>query len=58
MGEKIVPKGPNGQKRPADALGLAVMLGTIATGKIEIDADCAKTLCKSSIVVAGIVHNI
>jgi hypothetical protein len=30
-----VPKGPNGQKRPADAIGLAVMIGKIATGEIE-----------------------
>jgi len=30
-----VPKGPNGEKRPADAIGLAVMIGKIATGEIE-----------------------
>ena len=30
-----MPKGPNGQKRPADAIGLAVMIGKIATGEIE-----------------------
>jgi hypothetical protein len=30
-----MPKGPNGQKRPADAIGLAVMVGRIATGEIE-----------------------
>jgi hypothetical protein len=30
-----VPKGPSGQKRPADAIGLAVMIGKIATGEIE-----------------------
>ena len=30
-----MPKGPNGQKRPADAIGLAVMIGRIATGEIE-----------------------
>lgn len=28
-------KGPQGQKRPADAIGAAVMVATIATGKIE-----------------------
>ncbi len=28
-------KGPNEEKRPADAIGLAVMIGKIATGKIE-----------------------
>lgn len=31
----IMPKGPNGQKRPADAVALAVMVGRIATGEIE-----------------------
>jgi hypothetical protein len=30
-----MPKGPNGEKRPADAIGLAVLIGRIATG----DAD-------------------
>jgi hypothetical protein len=28
-----MPKGPQGQKRPADAIGLAVMIGKIATGE-------------------------
>ena len=30
-----MPTGPKGQKRPADAIGLAVMVGRIATGEIE-----------------------
>jgi len=30
-----VPKGPKGQKRPADAVGLAVMIGKIATGELD-----------------------
>ena len=34
-----MPKGPNGQKRPADAIGLAVMVGKIATGEIEETPD-------------------
>lgn len=39
-----MPKGPNGQKRPADAIGLAVMVGRIATGEIEdTTADPSKT---------------
>ena len=39
-----MPKGPRGEKRPADAIGLAVMIGKIATGEIEdvTDADVAK----------------
>ena len=30
-----MPKGPRGEKRPADAIGLAVMIGKIATGEIK-----------------------
>ncbi|OXE35530.1 MAG: RNA-binding protein [Phenylobacterium zucineum] len=30
-----MPKGPRGEKRPADAIGLAVMIGKIATGEAE-----------------------
>lgn len=30
-----MPKGPKGQKRPADAIGAAVMVARIATGEIE-----------------------
>ena len=38
-----MPKGPNGQKRPADAIGLAVMIGKIATGEIEDDREAASS---------------
>ena len=30
-----MPKSPNGEKRPADAVGLAVLIGRIATGEVE-----------------------
>jgi hypothetical protein len=30
-----MPKGPKGEKRPADAIARAVMVGRIATGEIE-----------------------
>ena len=30
-----MPKGPQGQKRPADVIGNAVMVGKIAIGEIE-----------------------
>ena len=30
-----MPKGPRGEKRPADVIGAAVMIGRIATGDIE-----------------------
>jgi hypothetical protein len=37
-----MPTGPNGQKRPADVIGAAVMIGKIATGEIQ-DTKRAKT---------------
>lgn len=30
-----MPKGPKGEKRPADVIGAAVMVGRIATGEVE-----------------------
>jgi hypothetical protein len=30
-----MPRGPKGEKRPADVIGNAVMIAKIATGKIE-----------------------
>jgi hypothetical protein len=30
-----MPRGPKGERRPADATGNAVMIGRIATGEIE-----------------------
>jgi hypothetical protein len=30
-----MPKGPKGQKRPADVIGTAIMVAKIATGEIE-----------------------
>lgn len=38
-----MPKGPRGEKRPADAIGLAVHIGKIATGEIEDDRDPVST---------------
>lgn len=34
-----MPTGPKGQKRPADAIGRAVMVARIATGEIEDERD-------------------
>lgn len=34
----MMPKGPKGEKRPADVIGAAVMIGRIATGEIEDEA--------------------
>jgi hypothetical protein len=30
-----MPRGPKGERRPADAIGAAIMVGRIATGEIE-----------------------
>jgi hypothetical protein len=30
-----MPPGPKGEKRPADVIGAAVMIGKIATGEID-----------------------
>ena len=38
-----MPKGPRGEKRPADAIGLAVMIGKIATGEIEDEREDVKS---------------
>lgn len=34
-----MPKGPKGEKRPADAIGAAIMVAKIATGEIEDDRE-------------------
>ena len=33
-----MPKGPNGQKRPGDVIGAAIMVAKIATGEVEDNA--------------------
>jgi hypothetical protein len=30
-----MPRGPKGEKRPADVIGAAIMVGRIATGEID-----------------------
>jgi hypothetical protein len=30
-----MPRGPKGERRPADAIGNAIMIGRIATGEID-----------------------
>ena len=34
-----MPKGPRGEKRPADAIGRAIKIAKIATGEIEDERD-------------------
>ena len=33
--EDCMPRGPKGEKRPADVIGAAIMVGRIATAEIE-----------------------
>ena len=33
-----MPKGPNGQKRPGDVIGAAIMVAKMATGEVEDNA--------------------
>lgn len=42
-----MPKGPKGQKRPADAIGCAVMVARIATGEEEDTAYAVPNRAKS-----------
>lgn len=34
-----MPRGPKGEKRPTDAISLAVLIGKIATGEVEDTRD-------------------
>lgn len=47
-----MPKGPNGEKRPADAIGCAVMVGKIATGEQEGTTYVSKNRRKSGVAGA------
>jgi hypothetical protein len=38
-----MPKGPQGQKRPANAIGFADLIGKIATGEVEDERDDEKS---------------
>ena len=37
-----MPKGPDGEKRPGDIVGTAIIVARIATGEIKSDADKSK----------------
>ena len=39
-----MPKGPHGQKRPADVIGAAIRIAKIATGEIEEKTNSGKEL--------------
>ena len=47
-----MPRGPKGEKRPADVIGAAVMVGRIATGEIKEGAGAPPDDGKDSAAVA------
>jgi hypothetical protein len=40
---ELVPKGPNGERRPGDVIGAAVMVMRIATGEVEDSKKSGRT---------------
>jgi hypothetical protein len=48
-----MPRGPRGEKRPADVIGAAVMVGKIATGEIEEKQSRRPTRRKKAQVPSG-----
>ena len=50
-----MPKGPKGEKRPADVIGNAIMIAKIATGEIEDTVrDPAKELHRKGNLKGGV----
>ncbi len=48
-----MPKGPRGEKRPADVIARAVMIGKIATGEIDDDVHQESELHKKGAAMGG-----
>lgn len=42
-----MPRGPRGERRPADAIGCAIMVAQIATGEIESDVQAPSGKARS-----------
>lgn len=47
-----MPRGPQGQRRPADAIGCAIMVAKIATGEVIEDVSVRSGRVKSGIAGA------
>lgn len=47
-----MPRGPKGEKRPADVIGAAIMVAKIATGEIEEDVPSPDSEGKDPAAVA------
>lgn len=48
-----MPKGPQGQKRPGDVIGAAIMVAKIATGECEDDAGEPKSSAAKELGAKG-----
>jgi hypothetical protein len=46
----VMPKGPQGQKRPADVIGAAIKIAQIATGEIEEKPDGKKSARQGGLI--------
>lgn len=51
-----MPKGPQGQKRPADVIGAAIKIARIATGEIEEKVDTGKEYARKGGLIGGKVR--
>ncbi len=48
-----MPKGPQGQKRPADVIGTAIKVAQIATGEIEEKLETGKEYARKGGLIGG-----
>ncbi len=48
-----MPKGPQGQKRPADVIGNAIKVAQIATGEIEEKLETGKEYARNGGLIGG-----
>lgn len=48
-----MPRGPKGEKRPADAIGAAIMVAKIATGEIEEEPETGKEYARKGGLKGG-----
>jgi hypothetical protein len=49
-----MPRGPQGQKRPADTIGCAITMAKIAPGELEPDAPMSGPMRSGKAMAAGV----
>lgn len=52
-----MPKGPNGEKRPADSIGPVVLIGKIATGEVDDERPVASEAAQMGKANSGSAGN-